>query len=316
MKVALCFIISYKHILNKEELWKTWIKENQDIINVYFHYKDIKQIQSQWILEHCIPENCIYQTSYYHVIPAYLSLMNYAFNQDKANKWFCFLTDSCCPIISPQHFRYLFQNHYYHSIMSWRKAWWNPVFHKRANLILFPDELRLANDPWFTLTRNHVQSCLGYIERKKTMVKTICSGGLANESLFAIILHCTGKLPSVLNKVTHAADWSRMMNSTSPYLFSQVCDQDIDFIEKTLDKNNYIMFLRKVAPEFPDEVLIHFWEKCSSKNTHLYNVSLFEKLKQGATQFSYLLWILLKMGFNCCLFYYFYCLVYAFYDDD
>ena len=39
MKVALCFIISYEHILNKEQLWIDWIKPNQDIINVYFHYK-------------------------------------------------------------------------------------------------------------------------------------------------------------------------------------------------------------------------------------------------------------------------------------
>ena len=39
MKVALCFIISYQHILNKEQLWIDWIKPNKDIINIYFHYK-------------------------------------------------------------------------------------------------------------------------------------------------------------------------------------------------------------------------------------------------------------------------------------
>ena len=44
MKVALCFIISYEHILNKEEIWKTWIESNKDIINVYFYYKDINKI--------------------------------------------------------------------------------------------------------------------------------------------------------------------------------------------------------------------------------------------------------------------------------
>jgi protoheme ferro-lyase len=43
MKTALCFLISYEHILNKEQLWIDWIKPNQDIINVYFHYKDINQ---------------------------------------------------------------------------------------------------------------------------------------------------------------------------------------------------------------------------------------------------------------------------------
>ena len=47
MKVALCFIISYDHILNKEHIWRKWIDYNKDIINVYFYYKDIKKINSK-----------------------------------------------------------------------------------------------------------------------------------------------------------------------------------------------------------------------------------------------------------------------------
>jgi hypothetical protein len=156
--------------------------------------------------------------------------------------------------------------------MSWRKAWWNPVFHKRANLILFPDELRLANDPWFTLTRNHVQSCLGYIERKKTMVKTICSGGLANESLFAIIMHGYKQLnsrkngTSVINAVTHLADWSRMDSATSPHTFKEGNIRDIQFIEENLEKNKCAMFIRKIAREFPDEILKKYIQK---KDDHI-----------------------------------------------
>ena len=307
MKVALCFIISYKHILNKEEVWKEWIRQNQDIIQVYFHYKDKSLIQSPWIREHCLPESAVYQTSYFHVIPAYLSLMNYALHKDKSNLWFCFLTDSCCPMISPQRFRQLFQKHGSQTIMSWKRAWWNPVFHKRANLALFPEELRLANDPWFVLTRKHVQSCLNFVKIKQPIVKTICSGGLANESLFAMILHGTGELPSVLNEVTHAADWSRMMNSTSPYLFSELCHRDMEFIEKTLSTNKYTMFLRKVAPEFPDSVISNFIEK---NNTSV------EAERSTNRRFIYLLWMFLKMNFYVFLFYYGYCLIWAFYDDD
>ena len=59
MKVALCFIISYEHILNKEQLWIDWIKPNQDIINIYFHYKDINKIKSSWIKLYTIPPNLI-----------------------------------------------------------------------------------------------------------------------------------------------------------------------------------------------------------------------------------------------------------------
>ena len=118
MKVALCFIISYEHILNKEDIWREWIEPNKDIINVYFYYKDIKKIKSQWIREHAIPPNYIFETSYYHVIPAYLSVMDFAATHDKNNSWFCMLTDSCCPIISPKKFRHLFYSffNYFHFI--------------------------------------------------------------------------------------------------------------------------------------------------------------------------------------------------------
>ena len=82
MKVALCFIINYDHILNKEEIWKEWIEPNKDIINVYFFYKDKAKIKSNWISNHIISSEYIFETSYYHVIPAYLSIMQYAYKKD------------------------------------------------------------------------------------------------------------------------------------------------------------------------------------------------------------------------------------------
>ena len=180
MKVALCFIINYEHILNKEEIWKEWIDSNKDIINVYFYYKDLRKIKSKWILEHVLPSNYIHETSYFHVMPAYLSILNFAFHHDKQNKWFCMLTDSCCPIISPKKFRYLFYNHYQCSIFSWKPAWWNPYFHKRGNLAKLSKELWLANDPWFVLTRENVNQVIHFVNTQKSITQTICSGGLAN----------------------------------------------------------------------------------------------------------------------------------------
>ena len=79
MKVALCFIISYEHILQKEQLWIDWIKPNQDIINIYFHYKSISMIKSPWIKMYTMPPNLIAKTSYYDVVPAYMSILSYAF---------------------------------------------------------------------------------------------------------------------------------------------------------------------------------------------------------------------------------------------
>ena len=92
---------------------------------------------------------------------------------------------------------------------------------------------------------------------KKEIVKTICAGGLANESLFAIIFYACKQLNNtqLISSPTHATDWSRMTSSTSPYLFKDANKTDINFIEKFIKENKYTMFIRKVSPEFPDTIL-------------------------------------------------------------
>jgi hypothetical protein len=274
MKAALCFIISYEHILNKEKIWKEWIEPNKDIINVYFYYKDFKKIKSEWIIKHTIPPDFIYETSYYHVIPAYLSIMNFAIKHDINNQWFCMLTDSCCPIISPKKFRYLFFNYYNRTILNWKKPWWNINFHKRANLALLPEEMRLANDPFFVMKRENVLQCLNYANVQQKTTQTICSGGLANESLFAIIMYAYSQLDgikdAVICAVTHTADWSRPTSITSPHLFKEGNETDVQFISKSLKSDKYVMFMRKVAPEFPDSLLREYiYEKSKETDNKL-----------------------------------------------
>jgi len=254
-KIALCFIINYEHVLYKEALWREWIEPNKDIINVYFFYKDLKQIKSRWILNHTIPQKNICHTSYFHVIPAYISILNFALKHDKSNKWFCYLTDSCCPIITPSQFRTLFENYQNQTIMSYSKAHWNIEFHRRANLALLPKEYHLANDPWFVLTRENAIDIMNFVVNEDKMCNLICNGGLANESLFAIILTHFKKIQNVLSKTTHMADWIRMSSPTSPHLFKDGEIEDIQFIENFLEKNDFVMFIRKVHPEFPDEIL-------------------------------------------------------------
>jgi hypothetical protein len=274
MKIALCFIISYEHILNKEEIWKEWIEQNKDIINVYFYYKDFNKIKSQWIRDHALPPNYIHETNYLHVIPAYLSVMRFALTHDNDNKWFCILTDSCCPIISPKKFRYLFYNNYKKSIMSWSKAWWNVEFEKRANLHLLPKEFHLGNDPWFVLNKEHVLQILTFVNNKKVITKTICSGKIANESLFAVILYSYRQLylnGPVISASTHIADWSRITSKTSPHIFKEGNEIDLKFIDSSLEKNKYSMFIRKVAPEFPNDILKHYiYEKYVEEGEILY----------------------------------------------
>jgi len=257
MKVALCFIISYKHVLHKEQLWRDWIEPNKDIINVYFHYKNIGLIKSHWIKHNCIPSSYIAETSYYHVVPAYMSLLTYAFHHDTNNKWFCLLTDSCVPIISPEIFRRLFLSQFYTSIIGWRPSYWNIDIHSRANLKYLNSEYHLANDPWFTLSRDHVHKCIIFMIKKNDIYKKVCKGGLANESIFAIILQTFHELNkyTTINQSSTISDWSRMSNATSPHLFKEGTVEDVRFITNMLQKNKYAIFLRKVDPSFPDQII-------------------------------------------------------------
>jgi hypothetical protein len=189
--------------------------------------------------------------------------MRFALTHDTDNNWFCMLTDSCCPIISPKKFRYLFYNNYKKSIMSWKPAWWNPTFCNRANLYLLPKEFHLGNDPWFVLNKQHVLQILTFVNNKKDITKIICSGKIANESLFAIILYSYRQLflnGPVISASTHIIDWSRTTSKTSPHVFKEGNERDIKFIDSSLEKNKYSMFIRKVSPEFPNDILKKYIE--------------------------------------------------------
>jgi len=258
MKVALCFIISYEHVLNKEQLWIDWIKPNQDIINIYFHYKDINRIKSPWIKLYTISPKFIQNTTYYNVVPAYMSILSYASEHDKENTWFCLLTDSCVPIITPQKFREMFTNHYQASIIKCSPAYWDITLHRRANLRLLSKEFWLANDPWFTLCRDHVYKCILFLTYKTSTFNRINMGGIANESIFAIILQTFNELTNpmrLINQSSTLCDWTRMATPTSPYLFKDATPENINIITKQLKENKYAMFLRKVHRDFPDSAI-------------------------------------------------------------
>ena len=266
MKVALCFLISKNNIINKEDIWIKWIEKNKDIINVYIHYNDRSSIASEWVKKHCIPSQYIVKTSYFHVVPAYMSLLNYATFHDKQNQWFCFLSESCVPIISPEEFRELFNVYKNQSILQWRKAWWNVNYHKRANLSFLTKEFHLGHTPWFVLTKTDAINCLLYKQVNKNVYSIICRGGLANESIFAIILKTFNRLggngenaENVINQHSTLIDWSRMTSSTSPYVFkyegNKTMQYNINWILGEKKKNKYAIFLRKVDSSFPDDVL-------------------------------------------------------------
>jgi hypothetical protein len=97
-------------------------------------------------------------------------------------------------------------------------------------------------------------------------------GGLANESIFAIILQTFKELTNpntFINEPSSVADWTRMSSPTSPYLFKEGSEQNINIIKDLLKVNPYAMFLRKVDRAFPDDVIKELWD---AKFDHEYPV--------------------------------------------
>ena len=258
MKIALCFNISYKNSLTKEKIWKEWVYYNRDIINIYFHTKN-SLVKSPWIRKHCIPISYVKETTYFHIVPALMSLLSYAY-KDKENRWFCFLTDSCIPLVSPEEFRTLFFQYYEYTIFRWYEPNWNVQFHKRANLFKLPKHYQLANDPWFVMTRVDAMYCLAFTQSK--MYRMITEGIIANESIFAIALLHSHRLKAVINRSSSISDWVRMSSPTSPYVFLDDSVENMNYIANA-KKNKYAMFLRKVHTRFPDSTI----EKIIYKNT-------------------------------------------------
>jgi hypothetical protein len=260
MKAVLCFFISGPHILNKEHLWIPWVNSNHDILEVVFHCTDPKKIVSPWIQARLLPKEHLVTTSYYHMVPAYMSALDYAYRMGESNQWFCLFTESCVPLVSPARFRALFLEHSNKSLFRWKRAWWNPLFHKRANLKYLPDEYRLGHDPYFVLTRRHVAAMVHFIRKEPAMYQKVLAGGLANESVFAVAFQNQGILDtqndSLINASSTAADWSRMSSATSPHLFRSGDAEDQRFLNQVLQDEPFTMFLRKVATEFPDAILL------------------------------------------------------------
>jgi hypothetical protein len=88
----------------------------------------------------------------------------------------------------------------------------------------------------------------------------ICRGGLANESIFAIMLETYLELGSlarhqIVNKSSTLCNWEKMSTPTSPYVFKTGDKYETDYISTHIE--DYSMFIRKINPSYPDELLLN-----------------------------------------------------------
>ena len=105
-------------------------------------------------------------------------------------------------------------------------------------------------------------------------------------------------------------DWSRKATPTSPHLFNDGNDTDIKFIENSLSKNKYSMFIRKISPEFPDEILkkyIYEYSKDEDNNLQI-NKPFFIINITNISNLSNIPKTLKNLFFFICIIYFLYCI--------
>jgi hypothetical protein len=85
-----------------------------------------------------------------------------------------------------------------------------------------------------------------------------------------------------------------MSSATSPHVFKEGDKKDLTFINDFLEKNRYTMFLRKVDPKFPDQILTEYINKDNdvanrrSRVVRLERRYAFQQLLQQFKKYGYL----------------------------
>ena len=94
--IALMFLTIENHFHN--DLWKQFLKGNQDKFRIYCHPKYPKMITQESFLHNKLINNLCH-TQWGHLVCAYYNLLEEAF-RDKSNVRFVYFSDSCIPIVN------------------------------------------------------------------------------------------------------------------------------------------------------------------------------------------------------------------------
>jgi hypothetical protein len=121
---------------------------------------------------------------------------------------------------------------------------------------MIPEEHRYAHQEWCILCREDAEQIMQISKVRANVTEIMTSGVCADESLIGVFISMINGFKNVINKKTTAVDWTRSINS-NPHMFNEWTEKDAEIIN-ALKSNNMLMFLRKIGPSFPDDVLLNF----------------------------------------------------------
>jgi len=125
-----------------------------------------------------------------------------------------------------------------------------------------PPHMRLAHPQWCIFCHEDLHQMIHLPktdERLNDVLQTVTQGHMADESYAAIMLLAINNLKNVINRPTTLVDWKRTPNGNNPHTFVEWADADASIVRSIRHESpNEFMFMRKIAPTFPDHVLRSF----------------------------------------------------------
>ena len=256
-----CFLVTQD--LTKEHIWREWFAGLERLqfkyaIVVHCSLSHAEKIKSAWLRQWCMPDGCMRPTGWGWVVEAMMSMYDYAVQTHPA-EWYTLHSESCVPMVSPERFVDIFNKYKQKSFISYDKIWWDPKIVNRANLRMLPPHMHLAHSQWCIFCHEDLSQMVNLSktnEQIKHMLLMMSRGHAGEESYAAVLLFNINRLKNVIKKQTTLVDWKRTPNGNNPYTFTTWTLHDMESVrEIRMTKANEYMFMRKVGPAFPDDVL-------------------------------------------------------------
>jgi len=256
-----CFLVTQD--LTKEHIWREWFAGLERLqfkyaIVVHCSLSHAEKIKSAWLRQWCMPDGCMRPTGWGWVVEAMMSMYDYAVQTHPA-EWYTLHSESCVPMVSPERFVDIFNKYKQKSFISYDKIWWDPKIVNRANLHMLPPPMHLAHSQWCIFCHEDLSQMVNLSktnEQIKNTLSMMSRGHMADESYAAVLLFIINGLKNVIKKKTTLVDWKRTPNGNNPYTFDKWTFDDAKSVWENRKTNpNEHMFMRKVGPAFPDDVL-------------------------------------------------------------
>ena len=260
--VTFCFLVTRD--LSKEHIWREWFEclaRLQFKCAIVVHCSNKDSIHSEWLKQHLIPDERRRKTAWGWVLNAMLSMYAHAIHACPA-AWYTLHSETCVPMVSPEKFMDVFKTYKHNTFVAHCPAWWNPLKVRRANLHLLPPHMHWAHSQWCIFCHEDMHQMIHLPktdEHLNAVLQTVTQGHASEESYAAIMLLAINNLQNVINRSTTLVDWKRTPNGNNPHTFVEWTDADASIVRSIRDQSpNEIMFMRKIAPTFPDHVLRSF----------------------------------------------------------